>query len=528
MPQESFYVGKSPAFIQDGQIYVRNSSHQFYRRDPDGDHLVGTYEPEFETLDLRLKSPIQASAINAFIASHSPNSPLIGLGQAFVDAQSKFGVNAEYLAAHAILESNYGTSVIARDKNNLFGYQAYDVDPYGSAAHFDSFTDAINYEAYFVRKQYLDANGQWFGGSPTLDGMNVHYASDPYWAEKIAGIMNQMYAYQTTVYSQEQPLPLIAAKPAGPTPDSVQSVIQKTVPMTASGVTTDQVNFRQAPSLDSSIYRVLSGGTKLAVIGHSGAWYEVKVGSQTGWIFQDYIQLTNDSSDSANQNTGSSPAANTTSGNGSNANTAGTTGSGSPTGIASPEITTPPVPTTPPISLNGDTTDNVNFRKGPSLTAATYGVLSKGTKVTILGLQQDWYHVQINDQVGWINKNYVELNRTHQGLTVFVNGTEQSYNPSPIIENDRTLVPLRAVFETLGAKINWNQATQTVTAFKGQTNIVLKIGSSTAYVNGKPIQLDVQAHTLQNRTMVPLRFVSDALGANISWDGSTESIFITS
>lgn len=146
----------------------------------------------YTTLDLRSASSVTASKIDHFIQSRNNNSPLIGTGKYFIDAQRKYGVNALYLAAHAILESGYGTSDIAVNKNNLFGYTAYDTDPYSSATTFASLADCIDHQASFVSSQYLHPDGDWYEGFPSLEGMNIHYATDPYWCEKVASIMQEI------------------------------------------------------------------------------------------------------------------------------------------------------------------------------------------------------------------------------------------------------------------------------------------------------------------------------------------------
>jgi len=109
-----------------------------------------------------------------------------------------------------------------------------------------------------------------------------------------------------------------------------------------------------------------------------------------------------------------------------------------------------------------------------------------------------------------------------------MNGQQMSFDVLPVIENDRTLVPMAAIFTALGAQVSWNGDTNTVTAVKADTTIVLQIGNITAYKNGQPIILDVPPKTISDRTMVPLAFVGNALGANVRWDEATQSIYITS
>lgn len=87
----------------------------------------------------------------------------------------------------------------------------------------------------------------------------------------------------------------------------------------------------------------------------------------------------------------------------------------------------------------------------------------------------------------------------------------------PFIANGRTLVPLRAIFEYLGATVHWDGTTQTVTARKGNTVLILQVDSPTASVNGKTVTLDQPAKLVENRVFVPLRLVGEAFGANVNW-----------
>jgi beta propeller repeat protein len=113
-------------------------------------------------------------------------------------------------------------------------------------------------------------------------------------------------------------------------------------------------------------------------------------------------------------------------------------------------------------------------------------------------------------------------------IIVYINDIQYYMDPEPYIKDGRTLVPMRRVFEILGAQVTWNEADQSVTAIKGGTEIKLYIGSSTAYKNGQPVQLDVPAEIMAStgRTMVPLRFISEALGCSVNWTGATQTINI--
>lgn len=114
------------------------------------------------------------------------------------------------------------------------------------------------------------------------------------------------------------------------------------------------------------------------------------------------------------------------------------------------------------------------------------------------------------------------------GITIYIDGQSQSFAQPPIIKSGTTLVPLRGVFEKLGATVDWNGKTRTVTTVKNSTTIILKIGSTKPTVNGKVTSISIPAQIIKNSTMVPLRFVSEALGANVNWNGTKRTITINS
>lgn len=109
---------------------------------------------------------------------------------------------------------------------------------------------------------------------------------------------------------------------------------------------------------------------------------------------------------------------------------------------------------------------------------------------------------------------------------VFVDGSQLTFEANPFIDNGSTLVPFRAIFEKLGLTVKWDGATQTVTGSNDQLNIELKIGSSTATINGKTKELSLAPKIVQNITFVPLRFIGEASGREVSWDGLTQTIYI--
>ncbi|MEW6173401.1 MAG: stalk domain-containing protein [Bacillota bacterium] len=114
-----------------------------------------------------------------------------------------------------------------------------------------------------------------------------------------------------------------------------------------------------------------------------------------------------------------------------------------------------------------------------------------------------------------------------QTATVKINGQLQKYSQPPIIMNGATLVPLRGIFEALGAQVSWAGETKTITAAKGDTTVVLQVGGQSATKNGVQVSLSQPPMIVNNVTMVPARFVSQAFGAKVDWDSVTRTVFIT-
>ncbi|MED4988850.1 S-layer homology domain-containing protein [Parageobacillus toebii] len=186
----SYLYGKAPSFMQDGQKYYSWDGETFYNT---AGKPIGTAYQYFNVLPIRTKTNYTAEELNRFVAAYRSDSPLKTLGEAFKKAEEKYNVNALYLLAHAIHESNWGTSQIAKEKKNLFGIQAVDSDPLNSAMKFNSFEDCINYMAQtMISDGYANPKSWRYSGAVLGDktiGFNVRYASDPYWGQKIAGIM---------------------------------------------------------------------------------------------------------------------------------------------------------------------------------------------------------------------------------------------------------------------------------------------------------------------------------------------------
>ena len=117
-------------------------------------------------------------------------------------------------------------------------------------------------------------------------------------------------------------------------------------------------------------------------------------------------------------------------------------------------------------------------------------------------------------------------------VTVTLNGTEMTFDIAPFIEDGRTLVPMRALFEAVGASVTWDNDTETVISCRekdGVTTFVsLQVGSTTAFINEEKTELEVPAVLIDDsRTFVPLRFVIESLGETVEWDEATNTVIIT-
>ena len=155
----------------------------------------GTFKLDhpFQFSNLKSRTNYTAADINRLYSlMGASDSKLAGKGATFKAAEQRYGVNALYLVAHSALESAWGRSKIAKDKNNFFGISAYDDTPYTSATKFDNVDSGIMGAARWINSRYLHnsgypANGAYLGNK--AGGMNVNYATAPYWGESIASIM---------------------------------------------------------------------------------------------------------------------------------------------------------------------------------------------------------------------------------------------------------------------------------------------------------------------------------------------------
>lgn len=134
------------------------------------------------------------------------------------------------------------------------------------------------------------------------------------------------------------------------------------------------------------------------------------------------------------------------------------------------------------------------------------------------------YKLKIAENRGLYDLNPVTI--TGNQIKVVLDGKLLEFEQPPVIIGGRTLVPMRGIFEELGASISWNEALKEVTGDLNGKVIKLKIGSKTAYINGVAMALDVPAQIINSRTVVPIRFVAESLGIRVMWDDGKRTVSI--
>lgn len=123
--------------------------------------------------------------------------------------------------------------------------------------------------------------------------------------------------------------------------------------------------------------------------------------------------------------------------------------------------------------------------------------------------------------------NSVFSKEENEKISVLMNGIPLTFDSEPFIENGRTFVPMRSIFEAFGASVEWYEETKSVLASKNLKTIGLQIGDSSIYIDGAKNSLDCAPIIRNDRTMIPVRAVAEGLDANVSWDENTKSVIIT-
>ena len=222
MDEESSYaiaIGFAPDFMEENVVYYSYDGNYFYTdyKVMNKDMQEGSYANAlnsdayynfYQYVPHRTYSNITSDIMNQYlfnikgitdVASYYPceanQSVLYNLGSHFLDTQEEYGVNAAMMFALAMNESGYGQSQYAIQNHNIFGHAVYDSSP-DDANSYRTLADCIVQHAYyFIQQGYANPdderyNGSWFGNKAS--GINVNYASDPYWGEKAASFYYQL------------------------------------------------------------------------------------------------------------------------------------------------------------------------------------------------------------------------------------------------------------------------------------------------------------------------------------------------
>lgn len=280
----------------------------------------------YQFIDLRTQSPVTAQQINDYIAKNYKNtqsyekygvdSVLLGQGQNFIDAGKQYGVNPLYLAAHAIHESDFGTSAISVSKNNLFGFGSYDATAYIASYKFDSVKDNIFFIAREMKHTYLNDQknssgsyidfrykGAYLGFSTKIvggarvdgasEGMNFYYASDPLWGKGIVRHMQNILAYDQAYYSSAPVNREYTSRPSKPAgsdvfPANIIAINEKTFNLyTSKGGTT--------------IAKTIAANTQFQLLEKTNDyWIKINLGGTIYWtnsvkfdVYNQYLSVYN-------------------------------------------------------------------------------------------------------------------------------------------------------------------------------------------------------------------------------------------
>lgn len=219
----------------------------------------------------------------------------------FLEMQKKYGINAQFMLAHAIWETGWGGSKISQYKNNFFGYQAYDSCAMTCAMYFPTGQNGIQYYADAIYRKYLKVGAIYNNGASPA-GMNVKYATDKTWAQNIARLMEDMKPYDSAYYDKvvastvDPVLPIFNNTniiPAGqvkpPTYHDFDTGVTATVTLTTSA--------KLLPYVYGKVVLNYAVGTKIILNGTnddvSSKWMRVIIDGTEAWVSRSDIKIDN-------------------------------------------------------------------------------------------------------------------------------------------------------------------------------------------------------------------------------------------
>ena len=187
-------------------------------------------------------------------------------------------------------------------------------------------------------------------------------------------------------------------------------------------------------------------------------------------------------------------------------------------------------PLTVKVNVPKNWEDKVKFTQNKNSGTAE-AVTENGKKYVYLDIVPDSGEVTLS--VGTLleivepEEEIKEEETQEDGIKVLIDGEKLICDQPPVIIEGRTLVPMRAIFEKLGATVSWDGETSTASGEKDGKTVSFVIGESFIGINGEKTALDVPAQIISDRTMIPARAVAEALGCKVDWDGDTQTVIIT-
>lgn len=134
--------------------------------------------------------------------------------------------------------------------------------------------------------------------------------------------------------------------------------------------------------------------------------------------------------------------------------------------------------------------------------------------------------VSFSDDSHLTSESNIKINKSNTDVKVKISGNRVHFDQEPVIYNDRTMVPMRKIFEELGADVSWDSSTKTASGTRGDRTVEISVGSNKMYVNNKEITLDAPSFILADRTLVPVRAIAEGMGCNVYWISSSSTVTI--
>ncbi len=148
-------------------------------------------------------------------------------------------------------------------------------------------------------------------------------------------------------------------------------------------------------------------------------------------------------------------------------------------------------------------------------------------KIDIFGQKDGWYAIRTAEGIeGFVSQDYISVNRVEKPIDLMIDGQVIEAPVAPYLTNSTTLVPLRVISENLDCVVDWNGEKRTIVIKNKDKEIGLTINQTAITVNGKAGQISVAPQIVNDTTMVPIRFISETLGAKVEWNGGLQLVNI--